>query len=204
MRVFDIVGSELNISLFETNEKSRYSSALHKTLKKIFAETKKKETRGTRIQRSRPDSTTARGRAPLRTRVARPDPAELRLALAEPQIRDFVVAVARATLALLLPVRSHRRSSFTPRWKRTYKLSLLNLIRRQAEVVALATRARKQQVVAKISLHAHDDHDRHDSGKFTENSGFRRLRTVIRSTVAYSQFHNIETFRSRQGVDNSI
>lgn len=131
--------------------------------------------------------TTAGRRAPLRIRVVRVVPVELRLALVEPHIRDVVVAVARATLALLLPIRSHRRSSFTSRWKRTYKLSLLNLIRRQTEVGALATRARKQQVVAKISLHAHDDRNRHDSGKFTENSGFRRLWTVIQSTVAYSQ-----------------
>lgn len=39
---------------------------------------------------------------------------------------------------------------------------------------------------------------------FTENSGFRRPRTVIRGTVAYSQSHNIQTFRDRQGVDNQI
>jgi hypothetical protein len=135
--------------------------------------------------------TTAGRRAPLRIRVVRVVPVELRLALVEPQIRDLVVAVARATLALLLPILSHRRSSFTSRWKRTYKLSLLNLIRRQAELLALATRARKQQVVAKISLRSHNDRNRCDSGKFTENSGFRRLRTVIRSTVAYSLLHNI-------------
>ena len=142
--------------------------------------------------------TTARGRAPLRIRVVRPVPVKLRLALVEPQIRDVVIAVARAPTGITASHPCHRRSSFTSRWKRTYTLSLLNLIRRQAEVGTLATRARKQQVVAKISLHAHDDHDRHDSGKFTENSGFRRLRTVIRSTVAYSQSHNIEIFRERQ------
>jgi hypothetical protein len=132
-------------------------------------------------------ATTAGRRTPLRIRVVRVVPVELRLALVEPHIRDFVVAVARATLALLLPILIHRRSSFTSRWQRTYKLSLLNLIRRQAEFLALATRAKKQQVVSKIPLRARDDRNRRDSGKFTENSGFRRPRTVIRGTVAYSQ-----------------
>ena len=40
--------------------------------------------------------TTTGGRAPLRIRVVRPVPIELRLALVEPQVRDLVVAVARA------------------------------------------------------------------------------------------------------------
>ena len=137
-------------------------------------------------------ATTAGGRAPLRIRVVRVVPVELRLALVEPHIRDFVVAVARATLALLLPVRSHRRSSFTSRGQRAYKLSLLNLIRRQAELVAHATRAKKQQVVSKISLHTRGDRNCHDSDRLTENSGFRRSRIVICDAVAYSQYHNSE------------
>ena len=78
--------------------------------------------------------TTAGGRAPLRIRVVRPVPIELRLALVEPQVRDLVVAVARAPTGITASHPCHRRSSFTSRWKRTYKLSLLNLIRRQAEL----------------------------------------------------------------------
>src|SRR3972149_465743 len=59
-------------------------------------ESKHKKRKVPSSQRSKFQIPTARGRAPLRIREARPDPVELRPAPAEPQKRDSVVAEARA------------------------------------------------------------------------------------------------------------